>query len=160
MRDIANDVEKTETLVRLSVYDGSNWISFGNESDYERLYSVSLNNSIDQTGWSLEARFRNHPDLESLDPYYEGTFQGLLAQYNKCRLEISKDQGSNWYTMFEGYSSETSPERKVDKDDTVIYRPIDPSKRLKDRIIPWDLTNWDSTLSFNNIDALMLPMIY
>ena len=49
MRNIINDVEKTETLVRLSVYDGSNWISFGNESDYERLYSVSLNNSIDQS---------------------------------------------------------------------------------------------------------------
>ena len=37
MRNINNDVEKTETLVRLSVYDGSSWISFGNEADYERL---------------------------------------------------------------------------------------------------------------------------
>ncbi len=153
MRDIVNATKKVNTKVRLSIYDGDNWISFGDNADYGRLYSVSLDNSIDNSGWNLEARFRNHPELESLDPYYHGTFQDLLDQYHKSKLEISKDDGNNWYTVFEGYSSETSPEKRVDKDDTVIYRPNDPSKRLKDRVIPYDIADWDSSLSYKYIDA-------
>lgn len=150
MRTMVNGDSVVECLPRLSVKDGNgSW-----QNITSRLYSVSVNDSIDADSASATLQLRNNPDLwvtgatnANLDPldvnssYYLNS-EPLLGRYHELKLEISKDAGAHYYIIFQGYvgPGTVTVTTSTKRDDTISLVPCDlafPYKALhfKDSLI-------------------------
>ena len=148
-----------ESLPRLSVKDGN-----GSWTDItSRLFSVSLNDSLDADSASVTLQLRNQPDKwvvgatnENLDPldtnstYYLNS-EPLLGYYHETKLEISKDGGSNYYEIFRGYAGPGTVDvsASVKRDDTVTFTPCDLS-------FPYKEYHFYDSLVYKDADAVSI----
>jgi len=137
MRVMVGGDSTTECLPKIEVMDGSdNWIDLTS-----RLFSVSLNDSLDADSSSVNLQFRNNPDKwvtgannYNLDPldvsslYYSGG-EPLLGYYHSVKLSVSKDAGANYYIVFQGYAGPGSVtvSTSTKRNDTVSFVPADLS---------------------------------
>lgn len=142
MRTMTAADSVTECLPRLKVKDGDgNWQNITN-----RLYSVSLQDSLEADSASVTLQLRNNPDLyvtggsnSNLDPldtsssYYTNS-EPLLGRYHELQLEVSKNDGSNYYTVFQGYVGPASVtvSTSTKRNDTVTLVPCDLSFPFKE----------------------------
>jgi len=154
MRTITNADSTVACLPRLTVKDGDD--VFQNLTS--RLFSVSLNDDLDADSASVTLGLRNHPDwvADNLDPldtnssYYTNS-EALLGHYHEVKLEISKDEGSNYYIVFQGYVGPGSVKvsTNVCKDDTVTLIPCDLS-------FPYKEYHFYDSLIYKNADAVSI----
>jgi len=137
MRVMVNGDSTTECLPKIEVMNGSDsWIDLTS-----RLFSVSLNDSLDADSASVSLQFRNNPDKwvtgssnYNLDPldvsslYYSGG-ESLLGHYHDVKLSVSKDAGANYYIVFQGYAGPGSVtvSTSTKRNDTVVLKPADLS---------------------------------
>jgi len=141
MRVIVNGDSTTECLPRLKVKNGSGaWVDIT-----DRLFSVSLNDSLDADSASVTLQLRNNPDKwvtgstnENLDPLDTSSTlyvnsEPLLGRYHEVQLEVSKDAGVNYYIVFQGYAgpASVSVTTSVKRNDTVTLVPCDLSYPFK-----------------------------
>ena len=159
MRVIVNGDSTTECLPRLKVKDGNDaWVDLTS-----RLYSVSLEDSIDADSMSVTLSLRNQPDkyvqgasnynLDPLDTaslYYINS-EPLLAYYHDVQLEVSKDDGANYYIVFQGYAGPGSVNvtTSVKRNDTITFKPADLS-------FPYKEYHFYDSLVYKNADAVSI----
>ena len=139
---MTNADSTVESLPRLKVKDGNDvWQDITN-----RLYSVSLQDDLSADSASVNLGLRNNPDLyvtggtnANLDPLDTGSSfyvggEPLLARYHEVKLEITKDGGSNYYIIFQGYvgPGTVNVSTDVKRDDTVTLTPCDLSFPFKE----------------------------
>jgi len=153
----ANDVVSCLPLLEVKDGDGT-WTDITS-----RLFSVTINDSLDADSTSVTLHLRNQPDVwvtggtnENLDPLdinssYYISGEPLLGRYHDVRLKISKDGGSNYYTVFQGYAGpETvSVDTSVKRDDTIIFNPCDLS-------FPYKALHFYDHLIYKNADAISI----
>ena len=154
----------TECLPRLTVRDGNgDWVNIT-----DRLFSISLNDSLGADSASCSLQLRNNPDkwvvgtsnynLDPLDTdslYYINN-EPLLAYYHDLKLEVSKDAGVHYYSIFEGYCGPTSIKvtTTVKRNDTITLKPADLS-------FPYKEYHFYDSLIYKDADAVsMMSQIF
>ena len=156
MRTLTNSDSVVESLPKLEVKDGN-----GSWTDItSRLYSVSLNDSLDADSSSVTLQLRNQPDKwvlgstnENLDPLdvnsiYFINGEPLLGYYHDVKLSISKDDGSTYDVIFQGYAGPGTVEvsTSVKRDDTISFTPCDLS-------FPYKQYHFYDSLKYSNASA-------
>jgi len=157
--EIINADSVVECLPRLTVKDGNgDWQNITN-----RLYAISLNDSLAADSASVSLSLRNNPDkwvtggnndnldpLDSLSSFYVND-EPLLARYHSIKLEVSKDDGANYYSIFEGYCGPASVKvtTTVKRDDTIILKPADLS-------FPYKEFHFYDSLIYKGADAVSI----
>jgi len=159
MRTIINGDSTTECLPRLKVKDGN-----GSWQDItDRLFSVSLNDSLEADSASVTLQLRNNPDKfvtggtnDNLDPldtassFYINS-EPLLSRYHEVKLEVSKDDGANYYIVFQGYAGPASVKvtTSTKRNDTVTLKPADLS-------FPYKEFHFYDSLIYKDADAVSI----
>lgn len=159
MRTIVNATTRDVAKIRFQVKDSSGtWQDLSS-----RVYSISYRDELEADSCSITVSLRNAyskyvnvtPNV-NLDPLDEnsdyntvsGSYSPLLARYNECRLEVSKDSGANWYEVFKGYVGPGSVRISTDVsgDDTIEVSPVDLS-------FPWKEDYWYDSLIYKDANA-------
>lgn len=159
MRTMVSADNTVESLPRLKVKDGNDaW-----QDITSRLFSVSLQDDLGADSASVTLSLRNNPDLyvtgganSNLDPldtsssYYVNS-EPLLGHYHEIKLEITKDGGSNYYIIFQGYvgPGSVTVSTDVNRDDTVTVTPCDLS-------FPYKEYHFYDSLIYRDADAVAI----
>ena len=156
MRSITNSDSVVESLPKLEIMDGN-----GSWADItDRLYSVSLNDSLNADSASVTLQLRNQPDKwvtgstnANLDPLdvnsnYFINNEPLLGYYHDVKLSVSKDDGSTYDIIFQGYAGPGTVEvsTSVKRDDTITFTPCDLS-------FPYKEYHFYDSLKYSNASA-------
>jgi len=145
MRSMNNATEIRKAEIRFSVADESGtWQDLSS-----RVCSINYSDELEADSCSITVSLHNAygkyvnvtPNV-NLDPFDEdstynqvgGSYSPLLARYHQCKLEISKDDGANWYEVFRGYIGPGSVRvtTNVQGDDVVEVSPVDLSFPYKE----------------------------
>jgi len=123
------------------------------------LFSISADDDITADSASATLQFRNHPDFVnanlSLDPLDTSstynTTAPLLGRYHEIKLEVSKNDGANYYEIFRGYvgPASVSVGTDVSMDDTVTVVPCDLS-------FPYREFHFYDSLIYRGADAVSI----
>lgn len=146
MRTMVNAADLSKMGIRVKVQDhGGSWIDVS-----DRVLSVGESDDIDQDTNSVDITFANAysafvdvtPNV-NLDPYDEastmndvgGTYYPLLGYYHEIMLEVTKDDGANWYEKFRGFigPGSVSVDTDVEGEDTIVCRPVGKEYAYKDK---------------------------
>ena len=145
MRTIVNATSMVRPQFRIKVEDhGGSWRDIS-----DRVPSITYSDGMEEDSCSVDLRvanaweaFVNSSPNVNLDPLDEdsdlnkvgGTYYPLLARYNQIKIEISKDDGANWYEVYRGYvgPGSVSVATDVSGDDSISVRPVDQSYAYKD----------------------------
>jgi len=159
VRSMVNGDSTTECLPRIKVKDGDGtWIDLT-----DRLYSVSLDDSLEADSASVSLEFRNNSDKYvsgasnyNLDPldvsslYYKNS-EPIFGRYHEVKLEVSKNDGVNYYEVFRGYAGPETVNvtTSTDRDDTITLRPCDLS-------FPYKEFHFYDSLIYKSADAVSI----
>jgi len=162
MRTMVNAADKSKITPKVIVIDSSG--TYRNISD--RIHSISYHDDVESDSCSVTIQIKNHANAYvdvtpnvNLDPLDEdsdlnkvsGVYNPLLARSHEITIEVTKNDGANWYEVYRGRIGKgtVSVDTDVEGDDMISVKPVDIS-------FPYKELHYYDELIYKDADAVSI----